>query len=77
MQALSKDSLGQLHVLDNFAAAAIVLDPADSTYLSHYGGYGTSSGLLRVPMDVLVSTSDMAIVTTGDGDRMEIYTVSQ
>jgi len=74
VQALSKDSQGQLHVLDNFAAAAIVLDPADSTYLSHYGGYGTGSGLLRVPMDVLVTPTGNAIVTTGDADRIEIFT---
>jgi hypothetical protein len=79
VKALSTDSQGRLHVLDTFAAAVIVLDPANSDYLTHYGGFGTTSGgttsgLLRVPMDVLVTPTDAAIVTPGDGERIEIFT---
>ncbi len=77
VQALASDSLGRLHVLDNFAAAAHVFNPSDEAYVNSYGGYGTTDGLLRVPMDVSVSATDMAIVTAGDGDRFEIYTVPQ
>jgi len=75
VKALSTDSQGRLHVLDTFAAAVIVLDPANSDYLTHYGGFGTTNGLLRVPMDVLVTPADMVIVTPGDGERIEIFTV--
>ena len=75
VQALSKDSLGQLHVLDNFGASVMIFDPAgDGTFLSSYGAYGIDSGLLRVPMDVKVLANDMAVVTAGDGDRVEIFT---
>jgi hypothetical protein len=74
VKALCKDSQGRLHVLDTFSAAVIVLDPANSDYLTHYGGFGTTTGLLRVPMDVLVTPTDSAIVTPGDGERIEIFT---
>jgi hypothetical protein len=56
------------------ALSVIVLDPTNSDYLTHYGGFGTTSGLLRVPMDVLVMPTDTAIVTPGDGERIEIFT---
>jgi len=74
LQALSRDSLGRLHVLDNFAASAMIFDPADGTFINAYGAYGIDPGQLRVPMDVAVLTNDMAIVTAGDGDRVEIFT---
>lgn len=74
LQALAKDSLGQLHVLDNFAASVMIFNPVDGAFVNSYGSYGTDAGLLRVPMDVLVSTTDMAMVTAGDGDRIEIFT---
>jgi hypothetical protein len=77
VQALATDSFGRLHVLDNFAAAAVILDPADGNLIGSYGGYGTTTGLLSVPMDVSVSATDMAIVTAGDGDRIEFFTVPQ
>jgi len=78
VQALDIDSLGRLHVLDNYAASVTMFDPADGTFLGSYGGYGTDGsepGTLRVPMDVLISETNTAIVTTGDGDRVEVFTV--
>ena len=77
VQALATDSLGRLHVLDNYGAAAVILDPADGSFINAYGGYGSASGQLQVPMDVSVSATDMAIVTAGDGDRIEFFTVPQ
>jgi len=77
VQALSRDALGRLHVLDNFAAAVSIFESGDGAYVTTYGGYGLSPGLLRVPMDVAVSSSDMAIVTAGDGSRVEVFAVPQ
>ena len=71
LQALDTDSLGQLHVLDNFAASVVMFDPADGTFLNTYGQYGTDAGSLRVPMDVLISTTGSALVTAGNSDRVE------
>jgi DNA-binding beta-propeller fold protein YncE len=75
LQALDTDSLGQLHVLDNFAAAVVIFDPADGTFLNAYGQYGTDAGFLRVPMDVLVSAMGTALVTAGDSDRVEVLAI--
>jgi len=78
LQALDVDSFGRLQVLDNFAASVMMFDPGDGAFLGAYGGYGTDGtepGSLRVPMDVLISDTNMAIVTTGDGDRIEVFTI--
>ena len=75
VQALSRDSLGRLHVLDNFAASVMIFNPADGAFLGSYGAYGDSAGLLRVPMDVKVLATDMAVVTSGDSDRIEIFAI--
>lgn len=77
VQALSRDSLGRLHVLDNFAAAVSVFESGDLAYVTTYGGYGLGTGLLRVPMDVSVSSNGMAVVTAGDGSRVEVFAVPQ
>jgi len=73
VQALDSDSLGRLHVLDNFNASVVILNPADGAYITSYGGYGTEAGLLAVPLDVRISESNMAIITAGDGDRIEVF----
>jgi hypothetical protein len=75
VQALSRDSLGRLHVLDNFVASVMIFNPSDGAFLGSYGGYGDSAGLLRVPMDVKVLATGMAVVTSGDGDRIEMYAI--
>ncbi len=76
VQALAKDSLGRLHVLDNFAATVRVFNPVDGEHVTSYGDYGTTTGLY-VPMDVSVSATDKAYVTTGDGDRIAEIDLSQ
>jgi DNA-binding beta-propeller fold protein YncE len=52
-----------------------IFDSADRTYVTNYGEYGLSAGKLRVPMDVVVSSGNMAIVTAGDGSRVEMLPV--
>jgi DNA-binding beta-propeller fold protein YncE len=73
VQALETDSFGRLHVLDKGGAAASVFDPADGAYQGSYGTYGTDPGTLTLPMDVLISATNTAIVTAGDGDRIEVF----
>ena len=75
LQALDFDSFGRLHVLDNFGASVLIFNPADGAFLGAYGEYGQGAGYLRVPMDALVSDNGTAIVTSGDGDRIEVYAV--
>jgi len=75
LQALATDSLGRLHVLDNFAATVVIFDPATGAALGSYGGYGMDPGLFRVPMDVLISPADTAFVTAGDKGRIEMFAI--
>ncbi|MDH5633531.1 MAG: hypothetical protein OEZ10_11120 [Gammaproteobacteria bacterium] len=75
LQSLDTDSFGRLHVLDNFRAAVIVFDVATGGFLNFYGEYGSGAGTLRVPMDVLISQMGTAIITTGDGNRVEVLTI--
>ena len=75
VQGLDTDSLGRLHVLDNFVATVMIFDPADGTYLNSYGEYGEGAGFLVVPRDVLISNTDASMVTPGDGARIEVMVI--
>lgn len=72
LQALSVDAQGRVHALDLFSAKVYVLDPADGNVFGTYGEGGTGPGLLKLPMDVIVSSNGQAIVTAGDGARIEV-----
>ncbi len=75
LQALDIDSVGRLHVLDRFNGAVIVFDAITMANLGAYGSYGTEPGQLKLPTDVLSTQPGEAIVTTGDGDRIETFYV--
>jgi len=75
VMALDLDSLGRLHVLDSLGGAVVVLDPTDGAFIGAYGEYGTEAPFLPVPMDVSVSDAGEAIVTSGDGGRIESFDI--
>jgi hypothetical protein len=75
LQALDMDALGRLHVLDRFGSAVIVFDSLTDAQVGNYGSFGTEPGQLRLPTDVLSTQSTLAIVTSGDGDRIETFSV--
>ncbi|MHC5112262.1 MAG: 6-bladed beta-propeller [Planctomycetota bacterium] len=72
VQALSLDGQGRLHVLDNFKAVVNILDPQTGASIAAYGEYGEGAGFLRVPMDLLINDLDEAVITAGDGARIEV-----
>ena len=74
LQALSVDSSGNLHALDMSQGSVLVLNPATGAFVRAYGEYGAGPGFLKLPMDVLVSSSGGAIVTSGDRSRIEVFT---
>ena len=73
MHSLDLDSLGRLHVLDNFEATVTMHDPVTGAYLGQYGEYGDGPGLLRMPMGLVITDFDESIVTAGSGNRLEIF----
>lgn len=73
LQSLDADSLGRLHVLDNFEAVISILDPLSGDYLGEYGEYGEGPGYLRVPYDLVITATGHPIVTSGDGFRLVVY----
>ena len=75
LQGLDIDYDGRLHVLDSFGGAVIVFDPITGDQLTAYGSFGTGPGQLRLPSDVLNTQPGTAIVTVGDGDRIETFNV--
>ena len=75
LQALDIDSLGRLHVLDRFHGVVIVFDSLTDAYIGNYGSFGTGPGQLKLPTDVLSTQPSSAIVTAGDGDRIETFSV--
>jgi hypothetical protein len=74
--ALDSDFLGRLHIVDRLGGTVIVLDPADEgTFIGSYGEYGMGPGFLPVPVDVSILESGTAIVTSGDGGRIELFDI--
>ena len=73
LQAFDTDSLGRLHALDNFEAVVSILDPATGDYLGEYGEYGVAPGFLWVPYGLAISDTGETIVSSGIGDRLEVY----
>lgn len=74
IQALAVDSLGRLHVLDNFKAVVSIVDPATGKFIDAYGEYGEGTGFLRVPLDLIINDLDEAVINAGDKARIEVMT---
>ena len=62
-------------MLDNFKTLVNVLDPQTGAFIGSYGEYGEGAGFLRVPMDLLVNDLDEAVITAGDGSRVEVLSI--
>lgn len=73
VQSMDVDSLGRLHVLDNFEAVVTIHDPASGAFISQYGEYGEGQGFLKMPMGLVISDDDLSIVTAGSDNRIEVY----
>ena len=75
VQAIDVDSLGRLHVLDIFEAKVAIIDAVTGDLLDSYGAYGKGPGLLRVPVDLLLTEGNIAIVTDGGSDEIEVFAI--
>ncbi len=75
LQALEVDTYGRLHILDVFEAAGSILDPVSGAVIASYGFWGDGPGMLRVPMDLLVTGAGQAIVTDSESNEIETFAV--
>ncbi len=77
LQALDVDSLGRLHILDTFAASVLTMDTHTGDFLDSYGEYGKGSGpgLLKNPVDIILTDSNMSLVTDNGSDEIEVFAV--
>lgn len=73
LQSLAVDGLGALHALDSYASGIQILDPATGEYLASYGGYGAGAGKLNLPLDVLVTQSDQALIADAENHRIQAF----
>jgi hypothetical protein len=75
LQALSVDTQGRLHVLDIFEGSVGVLDAVSGDLLAVYGAYGIGPGLLKNPIDLLLTEGNLAIVTDKGSEKVEVFAI--
>jgi DNA-binding beta-propeller fold protein YncE len=75
LQALEVDAAGQLRVLDIFEAAVSTIDPVTGALGLSFGGWGDGAGLLRLPLDVLLTPAGDALVTDSGTAELEAFAV--
>jgi DNA-binding beta-propeller fold protein YncE len=71
MQSLAMDNKDRLHVADSYINAVQILDPNDGDYINHYGTFGSGTGELKLPLDVVINDSNEALVTSAENGRIE------
>lgn len=72
------DKDGRIYVVDSYAGICAVYNQ-DGSYLGRIGSFGSSSGELKVPLDVAVGYGEKkiyAVIASGDTQRLEVYEVS-
>ena len=62
-------------MLDLFDATVYILNPLNGQFLDSYGTHGDGAGLLRVPLDVVVTDWGEAIVTDNNSSEMETFAI--
>ena len=77
VQALDVDSQDRLHVIDGFTASVMVFDAVSGEFLGSYGEEGTGPGFLKLPRDLLITSTDNPVVIAGEGGRIEMFTALQ
>lgn len=75
LQALEVDAAGSLRVLDVFEAAVSTIHPVSGALGASFGGWGEGAGLLRLPLDVLLTPTGEALVSDSATTEFEIFAV--
>jgi hypothetical protein len=62
-------------VLDIFSAQVLIMDADTGEFLNLYGEYGNGPGLLKNPIDILISAGNLALVTDRGSDTVEVFAI--
>lgn len=73
VQSLEFDGLGRLLVADAYLNRVQLLDPATGSYLGDFGGPDSATGRLALPLDLVVTSRDEAIVASARSGRLERF----
>ena len=62
-------------MLDIFEGSVGILDAVSGDLLEVYGAYGIGPGLLKNPIDLLLTEGNLAIVTDKGSEKIEVYAI--
>jgi sugar lactone lactonase YvrE len=65
-QSLALDDAGRLHVVDSYFNTVQIFDPVSGDYLGRYGDFGSDTGALNLPLDILPVPDHMLLANTGN-----------
>jgi len=72
LQSLAVDGLGRVHAADCYLNRVQIFDNLTGLYVDSYGSYGTQSGMLNVPLDIIVTCKGDVVVANSANSRVEI-----
>lgn len=73
-QGLAVNGLGAVFLVDSFSGEVLAFDLATGALLKTLGGYGTASGEMRLPLDVVIEQHSQDVyVTNNQASRIEVF----
>jgi len=73
MQSLSLDGRAALQVADTYMDRVQFLDRATGEFLGYYGEFGSGAGQLNLPLDLVVTGDNRAIVADAENHRVQWF----
>jgi len=68
IQGIEVDGLGRIHVLDSYMHRVQILSADSGQYIDSYGSFGSESGDLNAPLDILI-TNTLNVVISNMGNK--------
>jgi DNA-binding beta-propeller fold protein YncE len=72
-QGLATDSAGDIYMVDAMLGHVIVVDRNSLQGEAILGGYGTASGKLKLPLDLVIDRGGNVYVTDNRNARVEVF----
>ncbi|OFX28657.1 MAG: hypothetical protein A2033_06290 [Bacteroidetes bacterium GWA2_31_9] len=75
IQGMTIGKCGNLYVCDPFQGNITVFDK-NNNFVTRFGQFGTQTGDLNVPMDILFDSQERAIITSMNNGALEIFNIN-